>query len=169
MCESLSTCGQKEVLASFTTPERWYGQSLSLVEIKNFLDDARMVNANYPGGVSKYVDTAKGLLRDSAQNVNAFDGFKVEVGDVLVHDAQIPSGVNLDYKKGDFDELEKLGKDMLKDTGFSLVGGGIGERLHSKFIKLSLTSDLVRNQTFLEDYCNYIHAIEVVQPSSPHP
>ena len=81
LCESLSTCGQKEVLASFTTPEREHSEWLLFAEIKNFLDDARMVNANYPGGISKYVDTAKGLLRDSALNVNAFDGFKVEVGD----------------------------------------------------------------------------------------
>ena len=63
--------------------------------------------------------------------------------------------------------MEELGKKMLKHTGFSLVGGGIGERLHSNYIKLSLTSDLVRAQPFLEDYCNYIHAIEVAVDSLP--
>ena len=60
-----------------------------------------------------------------------------------------------------FAELESLGRDALKHCGFALVGGGIGERLNSKFIKLSLTSDLVRDYTFLEDYCRFFHAIEV--------
>lgn len=63
--------------------------------------------------------------------------------------------------QGSFEELEKLGKDVLKHCGFALVGGGIGERLNSKYIKLSLTSDLVRGYSFLEDYCNYLRGIEV--------
>ena len=50
---------------------------------------------------------------------------------------------------------------MLKNCGFALVGGGIGERLNSKYIKLSLTSDLVRDFSFLEDYCRFFRAIEV--------
>lgn len=69
--------------------------------------------------------------------------------------------MDLAYKEGDFEELEKLGKDMLKQCGFALVGGGIGERLNSKYIKLSLTSDLVRDQSYLGDYCSYFSAIEV--------
>lgn len=69
--------------------------------------------------------------------------------------------MDLSYKEGSFDELEKLGKDMLKHCGFALVGGGIGERLNSKYIKLSLTSDLVRDQSYLGDYCSYFSAIEV--------
>ena len=69
--------------------------------------------------------------------------------------------MNLEYKDAQFVELEKLGKEALKHAGFALVGGGIGERLHSKFIKLSLTSDLVRGYSFLEDYCRFLHAIEV--------
>ena len=51
--------------------------------------------------------------------------------------------------------------DMLKNCGFALVGGGIGERLNSKYIKLSLISDLVRDFSFLEDYCKFFRAIEV--------
>ena len=65
-------------------------------------------------------------------------------------------------------ELEKLGKEALKHTGFALVGGGIGERLNSKYIKLSLTSDLVRGYSFLEDYCKFFHAIEVSALSPSH-
>lgn len=70
--------------------------------------------------------------------------------------------MNLEYKDDQFVELEKLGKEALKHTGFALVGGGIGERLNSKYIKLSLTSDLVRGYSFLEDYCKFFHAIEVL-------
>ena len=69
--------------------------------------------------------------------------------------------MNVDYSDDLFAELESLGRDALKHCGFALVGGGIGERLNSKFIKLSLTSDLVRDYTFLEDYCRFFHAIEV--------
>ena len=69
--------------------------------------------------------------------------------------------MNLEYKDDQFVGLEKLGKEALKHTGFALVGGGIGERLNSKYIKLSLTSDLVRGYSFLEDYCKFFHAIEV--------
>lgn len=76
--------------------------------------------------------------------------------------SQIPSGINLEYNDDSFKELEKLGMDVLKDCGFALVGGGIGERLNSKYIKLSLISDLVRGFSFLEDYCSYFRAIEVL-------
>ena len=74
---------------------------------------------------------------------------------------QIPSGVNLEYNGESFKELEKLGMDVLKNCGFALVGGGIGERLNSKYIKLSLISDLVRDFSFLEDYRRFFRAIEV--------
>lgn len=67
----------------------------------------------------------------------------------------------MDYSDELFAELEARGREVLKYCGFALVGGGIGERLNSKFIKLSLTSDLVRDYSFLEDYCSYFHAIEV--------
>ena len=63
--------------------------------------------------------------------------------------------------KGSYEEIEKLGKEQLKHCGFALVGGGIGERLNSNYIKLSLTSDLVRDKCFLGDYCDYLHSIEV--------
>lgn len=74
-------------------------------------------------------------------------------------------GVNLSYQDPVFDEMENLGEEVLKHCAFALVGGGIGERLHSPYIKLSLTSDLVRDQSFLGDYCSYFHAIEVTSPS----
>ena len=64
--------------------------------------------------------------------------------------------------QGSFEENEKLGKSFLKHCGFALVGGGIGERLNSQYIKLSLTSDLVRDCSYLEDYCKYFRAIEVL-------
>ena len=44
--------------------------------------------------------------------------------------------MNVDYSDDLFAELESLGRDALKHCGFALVGGGIGERLNSKFIKL---------------------------------
>ena len=115
------------------------------------MSDARDVGRSYPGGVPKYVDSASHLIDDSTKNKNPFDGYT----------AEIPQGEDLNYLEGSFCELESLGKEMLKHTAFALVGGGIGERLNSKYIKLSLTSDLVRSYSFLEDYCLYLHAIEV--------
>ena len=58
--------------------------------------------------------------------------------------------------------LEFTGREELKYCCFAIVGGGMGERLHSPHPKLCLTSNLVSNQSFLGLYFSYFKAIEEI-------
>ena len=78
-------------------------------------------DATYPGGIKAYIQRAKKLLEDSANNVNPFEGFKPSV----------PEGESVDLTTGldRFLELERAGLAEIDKCAFVLVAGGLGERL----------------------------------------
>ena len=88
--------------------------------------------------MKNYLERARGLLESSMKGVNPFDKYKPEV----------PTGVFLKPGEAQFDEFEKEGIKELKDTGFVLIAGGLGERLGYSGIKLDLPVTIVE-----KDYC----------------
>lgn len=105
----------------------------------------------YPGGILNYIQRAKKLLADSAANKNPFEGFRPDVPDGEVVNAEDPQQVK---------ELEALGLAELSKCAFVLVAGGLGERLGYNGIKVSLPVEVTTQTSYLELYIQHILAYQ---------
>eukprot|EP00815_Leptocylindrus_aporus_P005842 CAMPEP_0116068674 /NCGR_PEP_ID=MMETSP0322-20121206/11812_1 /TAXON_ID=163516 /ORGANISM="Leptocylindrus danicus var. apora, Strain B651" /LENGTH=721 /DNA_ID=CAMNT_0003555851 /DNA_START=60 /DNA_END=2225 /DNA_ORIENTATION=- len=115
------------------------------------------LNDSYPGGLHAYLTKAKALLKESAAGTNPFDEYI----------ASVPSGESLTYDAKDdvdggltFAEAEELGLRTVSNVAFVLVAGGLGERLGYSGIKLSLSTNLLSEWSYLELYAKYILAMQ---------
>jgi UDP-sugar pyrophosphorylase len=119
-------------------------------EKKELIEQINHLEKAYPGGLSVYVARATKLLLDSKNNINPYADFKPSV----------PSGEILEVGNQFYFEMEALGMELMKDTAFVLVAGGLGERLGYNDIKIGIPSELVTRRTFFEIYIDYIKAYE---------
>jgi len=114
------------------------------------------LDASYSGGIIAYIRKAKILLKESAEGTNPFSEFT----------AFVPQGESLSYTSSNssdgmsFEEAELQGLTGIADVVFVLVAGGLGERLGYSGIKLSLETNLLSTQCYLEVYCKYIKAMQ---------
>ena len=81
-----------------------------------FAEQLLAANAGYPGGVAKYIENARALLRDSKDGKNPFEGWTPSV----------PTGKTVEYGSAQHDVLEKIGMREAEQTCFVLVAGGLG-------------------------------------------
>lgn len=58
----------------------------------------------------------------------------------------------------ELNSLESAGLDLIRDTCFVLVAGGLGERLGFDGIKVSIPFETVTYTSFMRHYCEYILA-----------
>lgn len=114
------------------------------------LNQVLALERQYPGGISKYVSNARGLLEDSRKGVNPYDGWIPSV----------PEGIRLTQGTKDFTELESIGAKAMEGAAFVLVAGGLGERLGYNGIKLALPSETTTGTCFLEYYAQFILALQ---------
>ena len=110
------------------------------------LNQFKEVDAGYPGGVVRYVENAKQLLKASQAGENPLNGYRPEV----------PSGGSGLRTADCFDELTKRGLEQIPKTAFVLVAGGLGERLGYSDIKIKIPIDTVTETSFIETYISYI-------------
>jgi len=117
------------------------------------------LDESYPGGLPKYLEKAKILLKESADGVNPFSEFTASVptGESLMFNSEKESGMT-------FSEAEQIGLNGIGEIAFVLVAGGLGERLGFSGIKLSLETDLLTNRTYLDCYVKYIQAMQSRTP-----
>jgi len=133
---TLEAAGQGHLFAGLTA-----GQTETL------LKQAAVLDTQLPGGIQTYVETARTLLKDSAEGKNPFEGFSPEV----------PQGEKLVIGDADFLALETLGKEAISEAGFVLVAGGLGERLGYSGIKIELPLYIAeREASFLSLYVQHI-------------
>jgi UDP-sugar pyrophosphorylase len=130
--------------------ENWPAPGQKDDQKKKLLAQAKLLNAQYPGGLTGYVNNAKKLLIDSKNGANPYDGYTPSV----------PSGERLTVGNAEFHESERLGIEAAYRTGFVLVAGGLGERLGYEGIKISLPNELVTDKPFIQLYVEYILAIQ---------
>ena len=106
------------------------------------------LDASYSDGIIAYIRKAKILLKESAEGTNPFSEFT----------AFVPQGESLSYTSSNssdgmsFEEAELQGLTGIADVVFVLVAGGLGERLGYSGIKLSLETNLLSTQCYLEVY-----------------
>ena len=135
--------GQKEIKEKFKyiSPQK----QKDFVEQINFLDKACR------GRLKDYLKRAKVLLEDSKNRVNAFHEYKIKIPDDIPH---------IDIGSEEFYELDQLGFGHLKDTDFTLVAGGLGERLEYTGIKIGLQNELITLLTYIDVYTDFMKAYE---------
>ena len=132
----------------------------STEERQAFVEQLKKLNTTYPGGLQAYFERARKLLKESAEDVNPYEGFVPKP----------PPTENIDFRSQTIDELEEIGAPELGNTAFVLVAGGLGERLGYDGIKVEIPIDLITETCFLKYYVRYILAYQRrYSPSRPIP
>jgi UDP-sugar pyrophosphorylase len=151
----LEDCGHQEELVK-DLAERTGDKQQELAE------QIVRLNKVTPTGMKAYLERARKLLADSANNVNPFDSFKPSV----------PGGVFLRPGESEFDEMEAAGMGELSKVCFVLIAGGLGERLGYSGIKVSLpVVTIEEDYSYLKYYSQYALACQAAarkqDPSLP--
>ena len=128
----------------------WDGLGKRDKEKTAFAEQLVHLNTTYPGGILKYMETARKLLHDASQGLNPLDGWTPEV----------PTGVRLEPGSPEYAANEALGLQEIGKVGFVLVAGGLGERLGYSGIKIDLPCETTTGTTYLELYCKQIKAMQ---------
>ena len=117
----LEEVGQEDIVSKLKT--------VSKDEQNEFVKQINELDKACTGGIKSYITRAKVLLENSANKMNSFHDYKIEVPYDIPH---------IKVGNEEFYELEKLGFNELKNSVFVLVAGGLGERLGYDGIKISL-------------------------------
>lgn len=115
------------------------------------------VELNYPGGVAKYLENARALLKSAANSENPYDGFVPSMPPCIT--------IDTDAKPEELLELDKEGRSLIGKCGFVLVAGGLGERLGYPDIKVKLFTQVTEEMTYIEYYCRSIVRCQQVAAS----
>lgn len=136
--------------------EAWPPKGEKDAEKHKLLAQAADLDKTVPGGIKGYCDRARKLLEDSRSGANPYEGYlpTVPVGQRL--ETQTEGG------RAQFEEMEQLGVSQLASTCFTMVAGGLGERLGYNGIKIALPSEITTETTFLELYVKSILAFQAL-------
>ena len=141
--ELLEEVGQQEIVQKL--------KEVKLEEQKAFVEEINELDKACRGGIKDYIQRAKVLLENSKNKMNSFHEYKIEVPYDIPH---------IKVGNDEFYELEKLGFNVLKESAFVLVAGGLGERLGYNGIKIGLQTELLTLRTYIELYIQSIMAYE---------
>ena len=139
----LEEVGQDEIVEKL--------KNVSKDEQREFVNQVNELDKSCRGGIKDYINRAKVLLTNSANKMNSFHEYKIDVPYDIPH---------ITIGNEEFYELEKLGFNELKNAVFVLVAGGLGERLGYNGIKIGLQTDLLTLRPYIELYIESIKAYE---------
>jgi UDP-sugar pyrophosphorylase len=136
--------------------EKWPAKGTQDDDKRRLLAQAAELDKTVPGGIKGYCDRARALLEDSRSGANPYEGYKpmVPVGQRL--ETQTEQG------RAEFEQMENLGVSQLAKTAFTMVAGGLGERLGYNGIKIALPSEITTETTYLELYIKNILAFQTL-------
>lgn len=128
-------------------------------EKQAFINQIEGLEKSYPGGIREYCNRAKIFLTKSKNNENPYEKYvpSVPEGENLEIGIKI---LNLILGSENFLNLEQIGLEQLEYTGFTLVAGGLGERLGYDDIKIGIPVSLITRESFIDIYCQYLLAYE---------
>lgn len=148
------------------------------------------LEASYPGGMRAYYNNAKKLLADAKEGKNPLEGVprdpcngraarrriaaalrltgssararaaRAVVAARAGWTPEVPTGQRVSAGSEQFLALEKVGMDVVGQTGFVLVAGGLGERLGYNGIKIALPVDSISGKSFMQWYAEFILAYQ---------
>lgn len=147
----LNDLNQKHIADAFNTK--------TSNEKLRFIEQVKMLQSSYPGGIKEYISRASKLLIDSKNNVNPYMNYKAEV----------PTGEIMDFTSEEFIKFEDIGIEELSKACFVLLAGGLGERLGYPGIKIGIPVDLFTEQCYFSYYAQYILAYQSRLPNTEIP
>lgn len=132
-------------LGQTSLAERAESERPSDAQCAALLSQIQNLSQFYCGGASAYLAKARKLLEDFKNN-------RHEIPSVMT----LPTNATHISLGAEYEELEELARPCLANVGIILVAGGLGERLGSKQIKISIECDLITGTTFMELYLAYL-------------
>jgi UDP-sugar pyrophosphorylase len=117
---------------------------------QQFLEELRIMNDSYPGGLTAYVENARTLLALSKEGANPFEGCTP---------AQ-PDTVDLTAFDQTYRECEEVGLAHMDRLAVVLVAGGLGERLGYPGIKLDIPVEVLESTSYLAYYASVLLAMQ---------
>ncbi|GAB4817370.1 hypothetical protein N2152v2_004416 [Parachlorella kessleri] len=140
-------------------------------EKRQMMEQLRHLDRSYNGGLVKYIQNAKKLLRDSKEGKPLIplplpgQGYEVLAKVLGVNpfegcEPSVPEGEKLDFGSEDFRQYERLGAEAAAESAFVLVAGGLGERLGYSGIKVALPIESASGACFLQHYVESILALQ---------
>lgn len=142
--QQLSELGQEKIL------ERLNSQNPTEEQCKSLLEQLKSFDQVYFGGVKAYLAKARKLVNDFRESV-------LEVPEVM----GLPKQITKICLGPEYEQFEDLGAPHLGEVAVVLVAGGLGERLGSKQIKISITCEIITGMTFMELYLEYLKVFSI--------
>ena len=109
------------------------------------------LEANYPGGLAAYIQSARNLLGQSVRGENPLQGWSPSVPD---------DGFDLTPGSDEFARHEERGLAEAAHMAFAVPAGGLGERLGFSGVKFALPAEISTGATVLQVYVDYILAVQ---------
>ena len=148
--EDQTTLRMLERLGQEHLVEHWPEPGCRTSDKQRLLAQVRLLDSGYPGGLERYLKNAAELLEKSRHGETPYEGYI----------ANVPEGFRVDLGSSDFLELEAAGLLEANRCAFTLVAGGLGERLGFPGIKLALSVETATNRSFLEVYIQHVLALQ---------
>ena len=121
------------------------------------LEQLKGLSGFYSGGIHAYLNKAEILVTNFKKSHN-------EVPDYI----GLPKNMQTFTLSREYEELEELARPYLTDVAIILVAGGLGERLGSKQIKVSIECEIITGITFMELYLEYMRAFSQLTGKKMH-
>ncbi|KAK3273155.1 hypothetical protein CYMTET_18593 [Cymbomonas tetramitiformis] len=119
-------------------------------EKHRFFSQIDLLDRNYPGGLSRYLDNARKLLSMSSRGESALDGWVPSV----------PAGKTLEVGTEEYCQFEYIGLSQVQHCCFVVPAGGLGERLGFSGVKFALPAEMTSETMIIEVYAQYILAFQ---------
>ena len=120
-------------------------------EKRQMLAQLAKLEANYPGGLAAYIQSARNLLGQSVRGDNPLQGWSPSVPD---------DGFDLTPGSDEFARHEERGLAEAAHMAFAVPAGGLGERLGFSGVKFALPSEVSTGSCVLRVYASYILALQ---------
>lgn len=114
------------------------------VKINNLYTQIQKIEETYKGGLLAYTKNSQNLITSQTPKTP---------------NITIPKNSKKIYLKTNYEKYETKGSKKISKVAFVLVAGGLGERLGSKNIKISLTCELITNLTFMDYYLKFFEEL----------
>ena len=113
-------------------------------EKRQMLAQLAKLEANYPGGLAAYIQSARNLLGQSVRGENPLQGWSPSVPE---------DGFDLTPGSDEFARYEERGLAEARHMAFAVPAGGLGERLGFSGVKFALPAEISTGATVLQVYC----------------
>lgn len=151
LLERLEFLNQKSLVSKIKT------MSPSEESCQCLLDQLNQIQSYYSGGIEAYLEKAKSLVSDLLKG-------KTELPDFF----STPTNITQMEFNQEYQSCEETARPFIGDVAIVLVAGGLGERLGSPQIKLSILCESISGMSFFELYLAYLKVFSEISGKKMH-